>query len=50
MVATGQPADLALLDADPLADLGDATEVASRLRAMTVSATVVAGELVHGRT
>lgn len=50
MVASGHPADLALLDADPLEDLGDPTEVASRLRAMTVSATVVAGELVHRRS
>jgi predicted amidohydrolase YtcJ len=48
-VAAGQPADLALLDADPLEDSGDAIEVASRLRSMTVSATVVAGRLVHGQ-
>ena len=48
-VTAGQPADLALLDADPLGEPGDAAEVASRLRSMTVSATVVAGRLVHRR-
>jgi predicted amidohydrolase YtcJ len=46
-VAVGQPADLALLDADPLARAGDPAEIAGRLRDMTVSATVVAGRLVH---
>lgn len=42
----GAPADLVLLDADPLAD-GDSASVAVRLRAMPVAATMVAGQIVH---
>jgi predicted amidohydrolase YtcJ len=49
-VAVGHPGDLALLDSDPLEEVGDAAETASRLRSMRVSATVVAGRLVHGRS
>lgn len=45
-VQAGGPADLALLDADPLAG-GDAASTAAGLRAMTVAATWVAGRLVH---
>jgi len=48
-VAVGHPGDLALLDADPLEAVGGEAEVASRLRSMTVSATVAAGRLVHGK-
>lgn len=43
----GEPGDLALLDADPLAG-GDPIEQARVLRTMTVSATVVGGHVVHG--
>jgi len=42
----GAPADLVLLDADPLAD-GDSASIAARLRTMPVAATIVAGQLVH---
>ncbi len=42
----GDPADLVLLEADPLAD-GDSASVAERLRRMPVAATMVAGQLVH---
>ena len=45
-VAPGHPADLALLDADPLTP-GSSAEQAAALRAMTVSATWVDGRLVH---
>lgn len=43
---TGAPADLVLLDADPLAH-GDSATVAAHLRAMQVAATLVGGRLVH---
>jgi predicted amidohydrolase YtcJ len=54
-VRSGSPADLALLDADPLpsgdpGDPGDPADTAAQaaaLRAMTVSATWVGGSLVH---
>lgn len=49
-VAVGAPGDLVLLDADPLAPAGLATdtgEVAAALLAMPVAATFVAGRLVH---
>ena len=46
-VAVGHPADLALLDADPLAP-GSSLEQAKALREMSVAATWVAGDLVHG--
>lgn len=42
------PADLALLDADPLDAAGSPREQAARLRAMTVAATWVGGEAIHG--
>ena len=42
----GAPADLALLDADPLA-AGDSATVAAQLRRMPVAATIVAGQVVH---
>lgn len=42
----GSPADLVVLDADPLAD-GDSAAVAARLRATPVAATMVAGQFVH---
>ncbi len=45
-VAPGHPADLALLDADPLAP-GTSLEQATALRSMHVAATWVAGSLVH---
>ena len=45
-VAAGHPADLVLLDADPLV-AGNSLEQAKAMRAMTVSATWVAGRLVH---
>jgi predicted amidohydrolase YtcJ len=45
-VAVGHPADLALVDADPLAP-GHPSEQAVTLRDMHVAATWVAGELVH---
>jgi predicted amidohydrolase YtcJ len=45
-VAEGLPADLALLDADPLAP-GSPAEQAAALREMHVAATWVAGQLVH---
>ena len=45
-VRPGQVADLALLDADPLAPGGPA-EIARRLRCMHVAATFVAGQVVH---
>ena len=42
------PADLVLLDADPLDPAGTPAEQAARLRAMPVAATWVDGRLVHG--
>ncbi len=45
-VAVGHPADLVLLDADPLAP-GTSIEQAKAMRAMTVAATWVAGRWVH---
>jgi predicted amidohydrolase YtcJ len=39
----GSPGDLALLDADPLAQVGDSGEAARILRKMRVAATLVAG-------
>lgn len=45
-VAVGNPADLALLDADPLAP-GHPADQAAALRQMHVAATWVAGEVVH---
>ncbi len=45
-VRPGQPADLALLDDDPLSP-GEPAEVARRLRGLHVATTIVAGRIVH---
>ncbi len=47
-VHAGAPADLVLLDADPLDDSGTTEDQAARLRHMPVAATWVAGRLTHG--
>jgi predicted amidohydrolase YtcJ len=47
-VHAGMPADLVLLDADPLDDHGGTAEIAARLRTMPVAATLVAGRVVAG--
>ncbi|WP_151084047.1 amidohydrolase [Nocardioides cynanchi] len=47
-VHAGMPADLVLLDADPLAAADDTAAQAAALRAMPVAATLVGGEVVHG--
>jgi predicted amidohydrolase YtcJ len=47
-VHAGMPADLVLVDADPLDPAGDTADQAERLRAMPVAVTVVGGEVVHG--
>jgi predicted amidohydrolase YtcJ len=44
-VHAGMPADLVLLDADPLVQLGDTAETAAALRRMPVSLTLVGGEV-----
>jgi hypothetical protein len=41
------PADLVLLDADPLADHDDTASAGAELRAMPVALTLVAGETAH---
>jgi len=46
-VGVGSPADLALLDADPLAGGEDTAAVAAGLRRMPVAATFVAGRVTH---
>ncbi len=46
-VHSGMPADLVLLDADPLAPADDTAEQAVRLRAMPVALTVVSGQVVY---
>jgi predicted amidohydrolase YtcJ len=46
-VHAGMPADLVLLDADPLVQLGDTAETAAQLRRMPVSLTLVGGAVVH---
>jgi predicted amidohydrolase YtcJ len=46
-VAAGRPADVVLLDADPLAAVGDSATVAKHLREMPVAATFVGGRMVH---
>jgi predicted amidohydrolase YtcJ len=46
-VHAGAPADLVLLDADPLDPSGTPAEQASRLRSMPVATTWIAGNLVH---
>ena len=45
-VSVGDPADVALLDADPLAS-SDPVAAARRLRTMSVHATIVGGQVVH---
>jgi len=47
-VRAGMPADLVLLDADPLDPTGTPAEQAARLREMPVAVTFVAGEPVFG--
>jgi predicted amidohydrolase YtcJ len=47
-VRAGMPADLVLLDADPLDPTGTPEDQAARLRAMRVAANWVDGRLVHG--
>jgi hypothetical protein len=42
------PADLVLLEADPVDDDGDSATQAARLRTMPVAATFVAGQVVAG--
>ncbi|HET7068651.1 MAG TPA: amidohydrolase family protein [Nocardioides sp.] len=46
-VHAGMPADLALLDADPLAEHPDTATAAAALRGMSVALTLVAGEVAH---
>ncbi len=46
-VAAGHPADLVLLDTNPLADVGEPVDVADHLRSTEVAATWVAGRRVH---
>lgn len=46
-VGVGSPADLALLEADPLAPVHDSTAAAHLLRTMRVAATLVGGRVVH---
>jgi cytosine/adenosine deaminase-related metal-dependent hydrolase len=46
-VAPGHPADLVLLDTDPLAPTADPAEAAARLRSMNVAVTWVAGRPVE---
>jgi predicted amidohydrolase YtcJ len=46
-VHAGMPADLVLLDADPLAAYDDTAAAAAALREMPVALTVVAGNPVH---
>ena len=45
--AVGSPADLVLLDADPLAVADDSATAAHSLRTMSVAATIVGGRIVH---
>ncbi|HEX3223589.1 MAG TPA: amidohydrolase family protein [Nocardioides sp.] len=46
-VHAGMPADLVLLDADPLQPFDDTAEAAAYLRRMPVALTLVGGEAVH---
>lgn len=46
-VAPGHPADLALLDDDPLPESGDTADAATGLRARRAVLTMVAGTVVH---
>jgi predicted amidohydrolase YtcJ len=47
MVGVGSPADLVLLDADPLRKHDDSAEAAAALRRMRAALTVVDGRVVH---
>jgi predicted amidohydrolase YtcJ len=47
-VHAGMPADLVLLDADPLAPAADDATRAAMLRSMPIAATLVGGEIVYG--
>jgi hypothetical protein len=47
MVGVGSPADLALLDGDPLIENTDPAVVAKGLREMRVALTAVDGRVVH---
>jgi len=47
-IAPGHPADVVLLDADPLAPAATSADAARHLREMPVAATIVAGRLTHG--
>jgi predicted amidohydrolase YtcJ len=47
MVGIGAPADLVLLDEDPLAPCADPAEAARSLQQMRVALTVVAGKVAH---
>jgi len=47
-VHSGMPADLVLLEADPLAPADDTATQSALLRNMPVAATMVAGEIVYG--
>jgi predicted amidohydrolase YtcJ len=49
-VHAGMPADLVLLDADPLAVHDDTATTAAALREMPVAATIVGGETVYSAT
>jgi predicted amidohydrolase YtcJ len=46
-VHAGMLADLVLLEADPLPELGDTAEVAAHLRRVPVALTLIAGEVAH---
>jgi predicted amidohydrolase YtcJ len=46
-VHAGMPADLVLLDADPLPEHDDTADTAAHLRSMPVALTLVAGEVAH---
>lgn len=48
-IAEGRPADVVLLDHDPLAPQADTAAAAARLRGTEVALTVVAGHVVHRR-
>ncbi len=48
-IHAGMPADLVLLDADPLAPADDTDAQAARLRSMPVALTLAAGEVAHSK-
>ncbi|TWP38013.1 amidohydrolase [Leekyejoonella antrihumi] len=49
-IVPGSRGDIALLDDDPLAAVGDARAVAVHLRQVTVGATILAGRITHDET